>query len=692
MSLAWGAQEASAQEMDAAQAARLRQLQRSDDEEDPNDTLKSFLEGQSDDEHELEEPAQDGEPDSVSDSEAGAQRPPPLPPMDVFCKPRYRNPPCSPANRDGENSVSRTDTDTGSGSDSNSDSDADADAVSVCESYGQVADALDQITEELRQMPKTPQANADAEDTPGAAGAGTGTSTHLQHVYARYRTLPNHGELDPSLTQDARLFSEAHRTGLQDQCLVMGGASFYSLVHHLGVVLYLVESGRLSRVRHIWAEEWAVPLAVLLKVHWDVLTRRSVVSGGYPPAERLHKLLLEPVLMLAFHGSRLREDLLARYFDFASPTGEPLKWWSRETGVTSPDLHLCLSALPGDMDYTTAKISKRPQMLYYNLDSYANTGRQMVTCLQDMYNEKDTLVNYKGTGHGVRAVIEDAMVVGQTRYSTMWSALADTLGDMHRELDGFTVQMCLSHGGMQRIAPIQKCDTVCVDPSDMHSPWEFCCFCASVVLRGALNAVDVRIYSPYTGDYHYVVRGVSVNSNASHESQVQDVETRVKQVVCQHMTLPGDQPVQDLSLMQTTLNWGYAVAHTMESAVAESLGCLEEDEKRHGVHRNCAIQLPRILHTSQGSKGEAGLSPVESVRARRKEQTTGLFSHEQAQYTSARARVVEPLAFSASGTKAAQSTAGFQQAKRTPCKWVLNLFKSDKSKDCIKKNKSSAKE
>jgi hypothetical protein len=387
-------------------------------------------------------------------------------------------------------------------------------------------------------------------------------------------------------------------------------------MHHLGVLLFLIEAELLGHVTQIWAEDWAVPLAVLVKARWDVLT-----GAHKPTAELLHHALIRPVLALVAGGPALFDEVLITHWNLSRGTAsEPLRWWSESETLTQglPALHLTYRAAVGRDFFLT----------YYTDESLSMQNVTVLGGLALMQSELSAVLDHP--------LANRAMPLwGETHYKTLWHALADHLLQIPRTV-------CLSHAGQERLPPIDAKSLGCVCASELKNAWEFCGFTWRCVLehQALATGVDVVVYSPYSNDGHHIVDAQRVET----ESQSLKSMPSYRQTVCGYYARGKDEAVTNRMVLTNMLNWGYLVAWTAETVVAETKGC-----QKPQVVRDTHIKLPRSVSTVE----------LVDFRARQKRMASSLLN------------LSEPLSLTQGVTP------GAVEPTRTPCKWLIKWWNKD---------------
>lgn len=245
--------------------------------------------------------------------------------------------------------------------------------------------------------------------------------------------------------------------------LILAGDSQLSVFHHLGVIFYLMETGRLFYVESVFAEGWACHLALLLKAHWKRMTTRSE-SGSYPRAEDLHSSITAPLMQLLAGANSLNKKLDALINHWS--TGSVCLGAVAGRG---PDLHLCvrvdrhsISSSSGDTDH----------VLYYSPEALATFTAASAAIHIEQERHCAELTGWQGASKAKWSRCLHAQTSG--RY--LWSIVA-------RESERLCNAYCsnvwfhVSDTTPQNSPPISTENLVDVfDVACLRTCWEFCAF------------------------------------------------------------------------------------------------------------------------------------------------------------------------------------------------------------------------
>lgn len=435
------------------------------------------------------------------------------------------------------------------------------------------------------------------------------------------RHTPGYEAGGSSLAQAFAMYGDFTNTALSDKtprCLVLSGMTRNSALHHLGVVCYLVESGRLCQVGEIWAEGYGIYLAVLLKHHWALL---CAVDGTTLPPDQLQQLLIVPMMRLLYAGAPMEMLELRRKWTFLKAgTTKHARWWKPDA---LPRLSVCVTS---PVDLTT----------YVMDDSdFYSSGLEIITTL--------LCIN-------ARNVLE-----GSRHYATIWSALCDNLLRLRR-LE--CLCFCVSYAGTQRLPPHDEANLGAVG-GDMHAPYDFFCFCnfASKASDDFKNSpISAILYSPYNGE-NFSYECKSPGSEDPGQDNVRQA-MQCKSAVCAVYGRGDSRVVASSSLATAMVNWAYTVAWTAELIADQQLSSLSQIPSECTFERLVPLEIPTV-------------APV--TRKARKRPLTMLSGAYRPRATSAAINTSEVSLSQTPGQLAAASR--LREHKHTPCKWLKSLFR-----------------
>ena len=262
--------------------------------------------------------------------------------------------------------------------------------------------------------------------------------------------------------------------------LVLAGSTMASVLHHLGVVLQLAARGRLRHITSIWAEDWGLPLAVLLRLHWTALTCEPV-----PQPHQLRDLLIDPIVALASTPVTGLSMVWQTHFEFFNRDGVPVLCdiFSRNYG---PDITAVLNTLPNSMEYASAVMECVPFAVTLHTFPERLTVRQLLT---DLFEAQYAM----RTGQPRAAMPHPH----SSQHKTLWTAMMNHLGEQ-KALDRQTL-FVISYAGLARPPPADTSNVVPVDASNMTSYWDFQQFMQRVLADPSFeqHSVDYAICTPY---------------------------------------------------------------------------------------------------------------------------------------------------------------------------------------------------
>lgn len=468
-----------------------------------------------------------------------------------------------------------------------------------------------------------------------------------------------------------------------NRCLVFSGVSTYSVLHHLGVVLYYIESGLLQYVTDIAAEGLGVPLAVLLKLHWEFLTS-PLTSGAYPQSESLRELLWAPVLEWVTHAPRHLEHILQHCFNVTSDkTGEPLQWsYMSDRG---PRLHL-MTVVP-HTDTFNATLRGLPRMFYFT------AAHLEVFTIQ----EAVVLMFQQAREFADNPLANTHTAVGNSRYNTLWTMIVDQLQFMSSPSPSADkhVHLCLSYAGQDMIPPINH-KVLCPqgDSQNPATPWEMCYVLERLAREQPEWEVDVTIYSVFSDNSQHIIASKIVSQD-NLVPLTAHAPGELKQRVTQHYRSGGQHKVWDAALIGDMTNWGFVVCMSEETLVAslkKQLHTVTLYTNVQEVTRTRLLSIPpqyyaRLTRVKAREIRRSKRKPVPLAevagRYNRTDKSVLLHRHRQASSmfqlgggSSYRMPDLDTDTLSVASGMTDAETDGVQEAQRTPCKWILDWWRA----------------
>lgn len=262
--------------------------------------------------------------------------------------------------------------------------------------------------------------------------------------------------------------------------LVLSGSTLASVLHHLGVVLQLVARGRLRHITSIWAEDWGLALAVLLRLHWTALTCEPV-----PKPHQLQDLLIRPMVALATASESCHSAVWQTHFEFYNKDGVPVLCdiFSRNYG---PDVTAVLNTLPDGMEYADGIMAQVPFATTFRAFPERLTVRQLLTDLFEAQRDMRRGTQQSKMPHPHNST-----------HRTLWTAMMNDFGE-HKGSDTQTL-FIISYAGLARPPPTEACQYVPVDASNLTSYWDFQQLMQRVLEDDAFrdHSVDYALCTPY---------------------------------------------------------------------------------------------------------------------------------------------------------------------------------------------------
>ena len=344
------------------------------------------------------------------------------------------------------------------------------------------------------------------------------------------------------------------RPAMHSRVLCLVGDLNYSLLHHLGVVLYYVETGLLHCVTHICAEQFAMPLALLLRLHWDTLCSHR------GDASEFVRELLWPITVFMHNHPRTWGEVWRVYCRMmhVSPS---TRWMGRdaceEAGV--PRCHLFVHRDPDQGNYAEGQVA------YFHDDNLQHWayGEVLVQTWKYWYSR----------GRTKRPSARQPMV-----RATTYTHLAELLPTFAQDADLHAFaeeerqfQVWMSYAGRSSPPPLHATNFGPNDTSRLLNVYEFAStFWTLAMSPRALSRVsEFTVYSLHHGSSFHTLhlhdlrdRGISV-AKASSSAKI---KAMVTQQYRRHRSLPATEAWQ----LDAGVNWGYLVCRLTEAGVGQS--------------------------------------------------------------------------------------------------------------------------
>lgn len=361
------------------------------------------------------------------------------------------------------------------------------------------------------------------------------------------------------------------RPQLHSRVLCFMGDLNWSLVHHLGVLVYYVESGLLHSVTHICAEHFAIPLALLVRVHWEKLCAHR------GDAQSMVNELFWPVTMFMYNNPREWGEVW-RHYCRRQLRSENQAWMSTEECELKglPRMHCFVHRDPDKGNHHGGSVA------YFSDDRLHNLA--LPSMLPHMWRF------WYSRG---RRSLPPARQPPVKRTAYTWVADLLPVFAQDADLEYFDdqdrqFQVWMSYAGRSTPIPMNPKNFGPNDPGALLNVYEFASTFWSVATSPkALSRVsELTVYNVHHGaSYHSIHlndlrdRGIQV-ANASDQS-------RVKAMVITEFRRSRSLPVWQLERLDPGLNWGYLVCRLTEAGV----GRYEDYLRYYSVDRETGLTM-----------------------------------------------------------------------------------------------------
>lgn len=337
---------------------------------------------------------------------------------------------------------------------------------------------------------------------------------------------------------------------MHHRCLVFTGDNIWSLCYHMGLVSYYLEARLLPTVTHLFAVQYSIPLAFLLKVHWIQLLKEPAVYH----TDLIYDTITRPLVMLMINPVAMWYQLLSTHLRRLVARW-PSKDECREMGL--PLSHFVLSKDPScvDMEQNVA--------VYFDDDALAGMSLAEA-CIQVLaYFDLDS-DQRSGKGIIVRSP---------------WTVLLESLKEMASDADTHLehdsqrqFHLGVSYAGRQPPPPIRKGNVPCADPSLIQSFFEFAGMFWMVAENQPLsNHMQLIVYSVHHGGDTSTTSAKDYK-HSDMEHMHTDPRTRKKRNVLQKIRKLSPNPPVAPKELNEVVNWGFIVSMLVETHIGKRLG------------------------------------------------------------------------------------------------------------------------